>query len=261
MKPQSGIQTATLVGLLAGFLLIGGAAAMSGSLAAFFNPPSILIVLGGTLSVTLISYSVRELVTAQRVAIACLLKPQPDASAAAVHALRLADRVRRGGLPILKGALPPAGRDPFLRQALGLVLDGMAPEQVERMLKRDIESMSLQIRQSAGVFRKAAETAPAMGLIGTLVGLVHMLGNLQDPSSIGPGMSVALLTTFYGAVLANMVLAPIAGKLEQSSEAEMLVQNVYAMAAASMSRQENPRHLEVLLNAILPPGRRVQVFD
>ena len=115
--------------------------------------------------------------------------------------------------------------------------------------------------KSTGVLRKAAEFAPAMGLIGTLIGLVQMLGNLQDPSTIGPAMAVALLTTFYGAVLANMVFMPLASKLERNSAEEMLIYNLYTMGATSIGRQENPRRLEMLLNSVLPPAKRVKYFD
>jgi len=108
--------------------------------------------------------------------------------------------------------------------------------------------------------RRAAEVAPAMGLIGTLVGLVQMLANLNDPSAIGPGMAVALLTTFYGAVLANMVLAPLAAKLEKRAGEESLVNEIYLMGVASIARRENPRRLEMLINTVLPPARRVSYF-
>ena len=100
-----------------------------------------------------------------------------------------------------------------------------------------------------------------MGLIGTLVGLVQMLGNLDDPSSIGPAMAVALLTTFYGAILATMVFNPLASKLERNSDAEAMVNQIYAIGATSISRQENPRRLEMMLNTILPPVKRVNYFD
>ena len=100
-----------------------------------------------------------------------------------------------------------------------------------------------------------------MGLIGTLVGLVQMLGNLDDPSAIGPAMAVALLTTFYGAILANMVFLPLANKLDRNSGAEAMVKQIYAIGAASIGRQENPRRLELTFNTILPPGEQVKHFD
>jgi len=98
-------------------------------------------------------------------------------------------------------------------------------------------------------------------LIGTLIGLVQMLSNLQDPATIGPAMAVALLTTFYGAVLANMVFMPLASKLERNSAEEMLVYNLYTMGATSIGKQENPRRLEMLLNSVLPPAKRIKYFN
>jgi chemotaxis protein MotA len=111
------------------------------------------------------------------------------------------------------------------------------------------------------VLRRASEVAPAMGLIGTLVGLVQMLGSLSDPSAIGPAMALALLTTFYGAVLGNVVLSPLAAKVERAAEEDALVKTLYTIGAVSIARQENPRRLEMLLNAVLPPGKRIQYFD
>ena len=142
-----------------------------------------------------------------------------------------------------------------------LVVDGTPGEEVERILRREVLSQSQRSRISAEVFRRAAEVAPAMGLIGTLVGLVQMLSNLDDPSSIGPAMAIALLTTFYGAVLAYMVFSPLASKLEQRNDDDTLVQTVYLTGAASIGRHENPRRLEMLLNAILPPAHQIQYFD
>lgn len=129
------------------------------------------------------------------------------------------------------------------------------------MLQRAIDEMIQRHLKSAGVLRKAAEVAPAMGLIGTLIGLVQMLGNLEDPAAIGPGMAIALLTTFYGAVLSNMMFSPLATKLERNSAEESLVANLYMLAAGSICRKENPRRLEMLFNAMLPPARQIQFFS
>ena len=100
-----------------------------------------------------------------------------------------------------------------------------------------------------------------MGLIGTLIGLVQMLGQLDDPSTIGPSMAVALLTTFYGAVLSNMLFSPLAAKLERNSDEEVLLNTIYLTGVTSIGRKENPRRLEMLVNTLLPPAQRVQFFD
>jgi chemotaxis protein MotA len=118
-----------------------------------------------------------------------------------------------------------------------------------------------QLSKAAAVLRRAAEISPAMGLIGTLVGLVQMLGSLDDPATIGPAMAVALLTTFYGAIMANMLLSPLAAKLERHAADEALVMTLDVTTAASISRQENPRRLEMLLNAALPPAQRTKLFE
>jgi len=142
-----------------------------------------------------------------------------------------------------------------------MVVAGTPGEEVESILHKEMMSTLQRHYKSANVLKKAAEFAPAMGLIGTLIGLVQMLGNLSDPASIGPAMAVALLTTFYGAVLANMVFAPLSTKLERNSTEEAMINNIYVMGAASIGRQENPRRLEMMLNSILPPAKRIQYFD
>jgi chemotaxis protein MotA len=116
------------------------------------------------------------------------------------------------------------------------------------------------MQRSASILRRAAEVAPAMGLIGTLVGLVQMLGSLDEPSKIGPAMALALLTTLYGALLANIVFGPLAAKIERNASAEALLRQIYMIGAVSMARQENPRRLEILLNSVLPPWQQIRFF-
>src|SRR5690606_23113311 len=145
--------------------------------------------------------------------------------------LRLADAARRRGLLALQAL--PAGIDPFLARAIALVVDGTPPEEAERIMGYDRAAAAARQSKSVAVLRRAAEVAPAMGLIGTLVGLVQMLGNLNDPANIGPSMALALVTTLYGALLANMVFAPIATKLERNAAIEDMTRNIYALGALS----------------------------
>jgi chemotaxis protein MotA len=180
---------------------------------------------------------------------------------AAMRILSFADEARRHGIFRLQNHISELRHNRFLQATLQLLVDGTPTDEIDRVLTRELQATAQRHQRSAGVLRRAGEVAPAMGLIGTLVGLVQMLGNLDDPSSIGPAMAVALLTTFYGAILANMVFLPIANKLERNSDAEALVNQIYALGAASISRQENPRRLETLLNTILPPAQRVGYFD
>ncbi len=260
-KAKSALDLATVIGLVAGFGLIISAILLGGSALTFINAPSILIVIGGTLAVVTVSFSLKEVSGAGKTILRTVLYTSRDPSEAATQVLQAAELARRQGVLALQGVLEGMKPEPFLHKGMSMVVDGTSGEEIEAILRKDIQATSLRHVKSGGVLRKAAEFAPAMGLIGTLIGLVQMLGNLDDPSTIGPSMAVALLTTFYGAVLANVVFSPLANKLERNSSEEALVSTVYMMGAVSIGRQENPRRLEMLLNSVLPPAKRVQYFD
>jgi chemotaxis protein MotA len=156
---------------------------------------------------------------------------------------------------------PELRRDPIVARAAVLVTDGYSGDDVERVLTQELDSLVERHRRSASILRRAAEIAPAMGLIGTLVGLVQMLAELDNPANIGPAMAVALLTTFYGAIMANVILMPLAAKLERNSNDEALIKTLVMLAMGSIARQENPRRLEMLLNSELPPDEQIKYFD
>ncbi|MFC4351532.1 motility protein A [Fodinicurvata halophila] len=253
---------ATLLGVAGGFILITSAMILGGSLGSFIDIPAMLIVLGGTFMVTSISYTLKEVVRAQSVMLRAIAYRQQQPSDAAMQILSLADVARKQGSVLeLQKHMQNLRNTPFLHKAISLVVDGIPADDVARILEREVYATMQRHMKSAGILRRAGEVAPAMGLIGTLIGLVQMLGRLEDPSTIGPAMAVALLTTFYGAVLANMVFTPLASKLERNADVEAQVNQIYAMGTASIGRQENPRRLEVALNSILPPSERVRYFD
>ena len=252
---------ATVLGLLIGFGLIITAMVLGGSLTAFIDTPSIMIVVGGTFAVTMISFTIREMARAFKAVMLIVFRSPGDAGDAGSELLELAEHARKEGVLALQKVLSQFEGVPFLHRAMQLVTDGTPGDEVDRIMRKELQSMRSRHSQSAGVLRRAAEVSPAMGLIGTLVGLVQMLGGLDDPATIGPAMAVALLTTFYGAVLANMVFSPLATKLERNSAAETLLNEVYVTAAASIGRQENPRRLEMLLNTLLPPAKHLAHFE
>ncbi len=260
VRGRTQIDTATLIGLALGFGLVLTAIMLGGAPLAFFDAPAILIVLGGTLGVTMICFSLGDLVRLPTILFKTLFHSIPDASKTALHMLRLAEMARKRGILELDHLLAGMNYEPFMNKAIGLAVDGTPIEEIRTLLQCEIDHMAERHYRSANMLRKAAEIAPAMGLIGTLIGLVQMLGNLSDPNTIGPGLAVALLTTFYGAVLANMVFAPLAAKLERNTGDEILVANICMLAAESICRKENPRRTEVLLNTLLPPARRIRYF-
>jgi chemotaxis protein MotA len=250
----------TIIGLLAGFVLIIAAMSMGGTPLSFVDLPSVIIVLGGTAAMTVVSFTFNELKDAPRAIWHMITHPRADPAYAAETVLRLADRARKDGVLNLEHVSRSLSDDPFLHRAIRLVADGANPEDAEKLLKTETFAISTMHMNSINILRRAAEVAPAMGLIGTLVGLVQMLGSLDDPSTIGPAMAVALLTTFYGAMLAHMLFLPLASRAERSAREEALLNSVYTIGAAGIGRRDNPRHLETLINTILPPAKRVQFY-
>jgi chemotaxis protein MotA len=251
---------ATLVGLIAGFALVLMAILLGGSIGPFIDPPSILIVVAGSFAITTVSFNLGEVINAQMVMLKTILGSLPDPVEECKQMLEIAQKARANGLLGIQGDIEQI-ENAFLKQGLTLAVDGSNPEVIERVMNTDTASMAERHTNSIAVYKKAAEVAPAMGLIGTLIGLVQMLGNLDDPSKIGPAMAVALLTTMYGAILANMVFNPLAAKLERNSTSEIALRKVYTLSVMSIVRQENPRQLEMMLNTILPPAKRISVFE
>jgi chemotaxis protein MotA len=260
-KRRSNLDFATVIGLLCGFGLVISAIVLGGSPGSFINPPSVLIVIGGTIAITTACFSLAEMGRTFRTIGKTLFHTSRDSSQTATQVLQIAELARKKGVLAMQNILGSVRNEPFLYKGLQMVVDGTPGEEVENIMRRDLQATIQRHAKSTSVLRKMGEFSPAMGLIGTLIGLVQMLGNLDNPATIGPSMAVALLTTFYGAVLANMVFLPLASKLERNSQEEALINNLIVMGAASIVNQENPRRLEMMLNSILPPANRVQYFD
>jgi chemotaxis protein MotA len=259
--PSRKMDLATLFGLIAALALIAVAVVMNGSPLAFIDVPAILMVVLGTFAVTAISYTGEELREAQPSFRQAMFRTEIDPRVAARRVLTLADKARKRGMLSLQGDLYGLRDAPFLQRSLGMLVDGLQVDEIERNMTLEAHALAQGRHRAAAILRRAAEVSPAMGLIGTLVGLVQMLGNLDSPERIGPAMSVALLTTLYGALMANVVFLPLASKLERNATVEQLVSQIYTMGVASMGRQENPRRLEMLLNTVLPAGQQIRYFD
>lgn len=269
-EPQPSIQIAapsirtdmaTIWGLAVSFALITAAILLGQSKADFINLPGILLVAFGTMSVTAISYSWSEIKSTLDVIRQSFIIRRTAPSVMAQQLMDIAVLARKKGFLILSQLESELARDPHLAKAVQIVTDGYGGDDVERALSQEIDSLAQRHRRAASILRRAAETAPAMGLIGTLVGLVQMLADLSSPETIGPAMALALLTTFYGAIMGMVVLSPMAAKLERNSNEEVLNRVLILTAMSSIARQENPRRLEMMLNSELPPGERIDYFD
>jgi chemotaxis protein MotA len=254
------LDMATLVGLVASLVLVAWVVMLGDNLHSFLDIPALLIVIGGTLTVVLTSFTSADLSRTGVLVIRAFQQPNVFPRDLALELLRLALKGRQVGLLALQQEAAQA-RLPFLRQGLSLAVDGAPVEVLERLLVSDTASLMERHTRALAVLQRAAEVAPAMGLVGTLIGLVQMLGNLSDPSSIGPAMAIAIVGTFYGALLAYTVFTPLAVKLEGTVGSEMLQRKLIISGVLALVRQDNPRQLELALNALLPPLQRVRVED
>ncbi len=253
---------AMVFGLAGALALIAAAIFIGGSPEAFINLPGLLIVVGGTFAVTTLSFTLGDVVRTTGTLGGTMFYRERDPQDAAYTMMELADYVRKHGvLRLADSTIARFAKETFLHKALGMLIEGVPEKDINDILSEDMSTASSRVQRSVSVLRKAAEVAPAMGLIGTLIGLVQMLGNLDNPGAIGPAMAVALITTFYGVLLANVVFNPLASKLERNATEEHLIQYLYSVGILSISRKDNPRRLEMLLNSALPPESRVKFFE
>lgn len=244
---------ATLLGLIGAAGVIIGAIILGGDVMAFVDVPSLVIVIGGTAFAVLFRSTLAQFLGSFKVAMGAFFAKGTPPQALIEEAVELANVARREGLLSLEGRQIS---HPFLQTGISLCIDGHPPEVVSKVLSKDI-NLAIQ-RQEAGygVFKATGEVAPAMGMIGTLIGLVQMLGNMDDPKAIGPAMAVALLTTLYGAVIANAFAIPIAEKLKLRSNEEKLNKTLILESIAGIQEGLNPRVLEQLLMTYLPEAQR-----
>jgi chemotaxis protein MotA len=252
------VDIATLIGLLGGFGIIIGAIATGGDIILFVNVPSILIVVGGTFMVTLMQVSLKDFLGSFSTALRAFFYKTDDPRKLIEEAVQLADVARKNGLLALEGQ--EISND-FLERGIGLCVDGHDPSLVHKMLNKDIDLTIQRHEVGQTMFKNMAIMAPAMGMIGTLIGLVQMLANMSDPASIGPAMAVALLTTLYGAVIANVFAQPLADKLARVSQLEKTNKSLILETISGIQEGMNPRVLEQMLGTYLPSGKRVSNSD
>ncbi len=248
----------TLIGLLAGIILIGWGIMMDASLGMFWNLPSVFIVLGGTFAATFVNYPLPRVLGVAKVVKNAFSTRLMDPSEVIELLVRFAEKARREGLLALEDEADRLD-EMFLRKGIQLVVDGTDPALVRDILETELAFLEDRHKGGQGMFETMGTLSPAFGMIGTLIGLIAMLKNLQNPDAIGPGMAVALLTTFYGALLANLVFLPIAGKLKVKSAEEILLKEVMIEGILSIQAGDNPRIVEEKLKAFLAPQLRQMV--
>ncbi|GAB7021570.1 motility protein A [Salidesulfovibrio brasiliensis] len=245
----------TVIGLVLAFGLVVSAILTGGSLLVFISVPSALIVLGGTVGATLVNYPMGYVIGVVGV-IKNTFFSSIESPAVIIEKFKdYANRARREGILSLEPLIKEIDDD-YMRKGLQLTVDGLEPQVIQEILETEISYLEERHEVGAGVVAVMGTMAPAMGMIGTVIGLVQMLQTMSDPSTIGPAMAVALLTTLYGAILANLVFNPMTGKLKARSKEEVLIREMILEGILASSKGENPRIIEEKLNSFLPPKDR-----
>lgn len=249
---------ASVVGLSLSLILVIGAIIVGGDPMAFVDFPSVLIVIGGTFGAVIMANPLSRTLALGRVAKKVFFADQIDLIGLIQTLVSFAEKARREGLLALEedsGQLD----DEFMRKSIQLVVDGTDPELVKSILDTEIGLLEERHGSAKAYLDTVAELAPAFGMIGTLIGLIQMLGNLDDPNALGPGMAVALITTMYGSFIANVMAIPMSKKLSARSSEEILARELMVEGILAIQAGENPRIVEEKLKVFLPPSARTQL--
>ncbi|MEC9489999.1 MAG: MotA/TolQ/ExbB proton channel family protein [Halanaerobiales bacterium] len=249
---------ATILGLAAGAVIFTLVAVLGGNIIIFVSIQSFLVVFGGTLAGVMISYSFSDLKNIPSLIKVALADDNIQSENVIESLVNFAEKARKEGLLALEDDAAEM-EDEFLKKGIQLVVDGTDPELVRNILETKLTFLSERHSKGRGIFSTMGQLAPAFGMIGTLIGLIQMLSQLDDPSQLGSGMAVALITTLYGALLANWIFIPMAKNLKTRSSHEMHVKEVIIEGILSIQAGENPRIVKEKLHAFLSEGKKEKV--
>lgn len=249
---------ATLVGLLGAFGIVVMAMILGGDIAMFVNVPSILIVFVGSFFAVMMKYELGQFLALAKVGGKGFSFKLSKPETIIAEVVELAGLARKGGLLSLEGK---EVSDEFLGKGIQLLVDGHDPDVVRSILSKEAKLATDRHDMGASIFQNLGDTGPAMGMIGTLIGLVAMLANMDDPKTIGPAMAVALLTTLYGAMLATMFALPLADKLRLRMNEEGRLKSMIIDALLAIQAGQNPRVIESMLQAYIAEGKRTIASD
>ena len=247
---------ATLLGFLGSWGLIIATIALGSGALVFINAPSFMIVLGGSIAVVLMRFTLGQFIGSIKTAMKAFLYKSESPESLIASVVELAGIARKEGLLALEGQ---EITNPVLSRGISMLVDGHEASVVKKALSTEMNEMVSRHKMGQDIFKQIGDAGPAMGMIGTLVGLVQMLSNMSDPKSIGPAMAVALLTTLYGAMLANMFALPISDKLALRSAEEQMNKNIIIQSVLAIQEGQNPKVLDELLKNFLPPSKRDNV--
>ena len=246
----------TIAGLIIAFAAILISVVVSGgSITGLINGPSIFVVLVGTFGATVVSFPLARLLKLHTVILKSIFSKPGDAVATIKDLVRYAEVARREGILSLENLISEM-RDPFIVRGVKMAVDGTDPELIKTIMDTELEALMERHGQGKQILDTIGRYAPAFGMIGTLMGLIAMLSNMDDPSKIGPGMAVALITTLYGAIIANLLTGPLGDKLQARDAEEVLIKTIIISGVMAIQSGDNPRIVESKLMTFLPPSQR-----
>jgi chemotaxis protein MotA len=253
---------ASVVGLLLGvaLLVITIAIAPGASFGAFVDYPSLIVVIGGSIAAVLVCFPLKNFLNLGRVLKNVFFNKPEDVSELIEQIVSLAETARRDGLLALEGRLEEIS-NPFIVLGIQMAVDGTRPEVIEDIMRTEMEAVASRHQNGKKVLDQMGRFAPAFGMIGTLIGLIIMLGQLDKPENLGPGMAVALITTLYGALAANVFFLPCAEKLALISKFELLSMEVVLRGIMAIQSGENPRVVQQKLTTFIPPRMRAKAQE
>ncbi|NDY70880.1 motility protein A [Desulfobacter hydrogenophilus] len=240
----------SIIGAVSGIGFILGTILLGGPISMFINIPSILIVVGGTIAATMIGFPLGDVIGIVKTAIKVFMFKIEKAENIIANLTEISNKARKGGLLSIEGDIQSTS-DPYLAQALQMTVDGVKTEDIGQIMEKKMELTKKDLDTGSAIFAAMAAYAPAFGMIGTLIGLVQMLANLDDPSTIGPKMAVAMITTFYGAIMANLFFIPMSDKLKGRTEEEITNMNIVYEGILSIREGEHPKLMEDKLKVYL----------
>ena len=248
----------TLLGIFSGFTLLFYAINNGGGIGQFIDLNSFLITFGGTIAATCISFPLHQVIKVFSVFLKIFSKRVRSLEEIIEAIVKLSFKAKQGGNLGLGKEENKIG-DQFLKRGVSMVVDGLEAEMIDDLLSAEIEAQKERHLAGQQIFSAMANFAPAFGLIGTIIGLVQMLTRLSDPKSIGPAMALALITTFYGAIMANLIFLPIVEKLRTRMNEELMLMNVIKEGIIALRQNMSARIIESKLNSYLPIKNRVSI--
>ncbi len=245
----------TVLGLIFAFALVFVPLILKGDLDSFIDIPSLMITIGGALAATIMSFSLTDIIGSIKVTKNAFFSKPQEPGKIIDSMVELGEKARREGILALEREMAKIDDD-FLKKSIQLAVDGNEPEVIENVMSTEIDNLEERHKTGKSLFDTLANFGPAFGMIGTLIGLIQMLKALDDPANIGAGMAVALITTFYGSMLANAIATPIANKLGARSKEEINIKNMILFGVLSIHSGDNPRVTRDKLETFIPPSLR-----